>query len=60
MKATGIIRRVDDLGRIVLPKDFRQRLAIREGQPLEMVIVNGVIIMGKVDESEVTEVKSNV
>lgn len=55
MKATGIIRRVDDLGRIVLPKEFRQSLVIKEGQPLEMVIINGVIIMGKVDESEVTE-----
>ena len=34
MKATGIVRRVDDLGRIVIPKEFRRTLHIREGDPL--------------------------
>ena len=34
MKATGIVRRVDDLGRIVLPKEIRRTLRIREGAPL--------------------------
>jgi len=34
MKATGIVRRVDDLGRIVIPKDIRRALRIREGGPL--------------------------
>lgn len=36
MKATGIIRRVDDLGRIVIPKEVRRTLGIREGDPLEI------------------------
>ena len=34
MKATGIVRRVDDLGRIVIPKEIRRTLRIREGGPL--------------------------
>ena len=34
MKATGIVRRVDDLGRIVIPKEIRRTLRIREGDPL--------------------------
>lgn len=36
MKATGIVRRVDDLGRIVIPKEIRRTLRIREGDPLQM------------------------
>ena len=36
MKATGIIRRVDDLGRVVIPKEIRRSLRIREGDPLEI------------------------
>ena len=35
MKATGIVRRVDDLGRIVIPKEIRRTLKIREGEPLD-------------------------
>ena len=38
MKATGIIRRVDDLGRVVIPKDIRRATGIREGEPLEIFI----------------------
>lgn len=36
MKATGIIRRIDDLGRVVIPKEIRRSLRIREGDPLEI------------------------
>ena len=36
MKATGIIRRIDDLGRVVIPKEVRRNLHIREGDPLEI------------------------
>ena len=45
MKATGIIRRIDDLGRIVIPKEIRRTLRIREGDPLEIFLdeQNGVI-----------------
>ena len=38
MKATGIIRRVDDLGRVVIPKEIRRTLGIREGEPLEIFL----------------------
>ena len=36
MKATGIVRRIDDLGRIVIPKEIRRTLRIKEGDPLEI------------------------
>ena len=36
MKATGIVRRIDDLGRIVIPKEIRRTMRIREGDPLEI------------------------
>jgi AbrB family looped-hinge helix DNA binding protein len=45
MKVTGIVRRVDDLGRIVIPKEVRRSLRIKEGDPLEIFITDddGVI-----------------
>ena len=36
MKATGIVRRIDELGRVVIPKEIRRTLRIREGDPLEL------------------------
>ena len=36
MKATGIVRRIDDLGRVVIPKEIRRTMRIREGTPLEI------------------------
>ena len=36
MKATGVVRRIDDLGRIVIPKEIRKTLRIKEGSPLEI------------------------
>lgn len=36
MKATGIVRRIDDLGRIVIPKEIRRTMRIREGDPLHI------------------------
>lgn len=47
MKATGIIRRVDDLGRIVLPKELRQTMGIRTGDPMEIYIDADNIILRK-------------
>ncbi|MBQ1193452.1 MAG: stage V sporulation protein T [Lachnospiraceae bacterium] len=48
MKATGIVRRIDDLGRVVVPKEIRRTLRIREGDPLEIFTDNeGSIILRK-------------
>ena len=48
MKATGIVRRIDDLGRVVIPKEIRRTLRIREGDPLEIFTDrNGEIILKK-------------
>ena len=44
MKATGIVRRIDDLGRVVIPKDIRRTLHLREGDPLEIYIDNDSVI----------------
>lgn len=43
MKTTGIIRRVDDLGRIVIPKEIRRTLNIKEGDPLEIYVNNNMV-----------------
>ncbi|NLD18652.1 MAG: AbrB/MazE/SpoVT family DNA-binding domain-containing protein [Clostridiales bacterium] len=48
MKATGIVRRIDDLGRIVVPKEIRKILRIREGDPLEIYTgMTGEVILKK-------------
>ena len=48
MKATGIVRRIDDLGRVVIPKEIRRTLRIREGDPLEIFTSNdGEVIFKK-------------
>lgn len=47
MKATGIIRRIDDLGRIVIPKEIRKNLRIKEGDNLEIFVQNEEIILKK-------------
>ena len=38
MKSTGVVRRIDDLGRIVLPKELRRTMRIKEGESLEIYI----------------------
>ena len=45
MKATGIVRRVDDLGRIVIPREIRRAMDIREGEPLEIYTNNEGCVM---------------
>lgn len=47
MKATGVIRRVDDLGRIIIPKSVRKELNIKEGEPMELFIDGEDIIFRK-------------
>ena len=57
MKATGIVRRIDDLGRVVIPKEIRRTMRIREGDPLEIftskdgeVVFKKYSLLGGVDE----------
>ena len=54
MRATGIIRRVDDLGRIVIPKDIRREMRIREGEPLEIIVNRneGLVCFQKLDNKK--------
>jgi AbrB family transcriptional regulator (stage V sporulation protein T) len=48
VKATGIVRRIDDLGRVVIPKEIRRTLRIREGDPLEIFVDrDGEVILKK-------------
>ena len=39
MKATGIVRRIDDLGRVVIPKEIRRTMRIREGDPSQIMLM---------------------
>ena len=53
MKATGIVRRIDDLGRIVIPKEIRRTLRIKEGDPLEIFTDReGEVILKKYSPEE--------
>lgn len=53
MKATGIVRRIDDLGRVVIPKEIRRTLRIREGDPLEIyTATDGEVIFKNIRLSE--------
>ena len=47
MKATGIIRRIDDLGRVVIPKEIRKNLRIKEGDNLEIFVSGEEVILKK-------------
>lgn len=44
MKATGIVRRIDDLGRVVIPKEIRRTMRIREGDPLLTTLTQSDIL----------------
>lgn len=62
MRATGIVRRIDDLGRVVIPKEIRRTLRLREGDPLELFTTpEGGVVFQKYnayDESEWSKLKS--
>lgn len=62
MKATGIVRRIDDLGRVVIPKEIRRTMRIREGDPLEIYTNSeGEVIFKKYSAiSEMSENACNV
>lgn len=47
MKATGVVRRIDDLGRIVIPKEIRRNLRIRDGESLEIFVDGNDIVLKK-------------
>ncbi len=47
MKATGIVRRIDDLGRVVIPKEIRRTMKIRDGDPLELFIEEDMVCFKK-------------
>ena len=47
MKATGIVRRVDDLGRVVIPKEIRRSLKIKDGDPLEVFLEGNKVCFEK-------------
>ena len=49
MKALGIVRRIDDLGRVVIPKEIRRSLKIREGDALEIYLDNDVVCFKKIE-----------
>lgn len=52
MKNSGITRRIDELGRIVVPKELRNNLGIRDGEPLEIYTENNAIIIKKYSRME--------
>jgi stage V sporulation protein T len=60
MKATGIVRRIDDLGRVVIPREIRRIMRVREGDPLEIFVdnVTGGILLKKYDDSVVGSINS--
>ena len=55
MLIQGIIRPIDELGRIVIPKEYRKQLNLKEGQDLELVVVNDFIVIGKARKEDVGE-----
>ena len=52
MKATGIVRRIDDLGRVVIPKELRRTLHIKEGDPLELFTEGEYVCFKKYNTTE--------
>lgn len=52
MKATGIVRRIDDLGRVVIPKEIRRTMRIREGDPLQITLTPFIKFKTAVDSLE--------
>ena len=57
MKATGIIRRIDELGRVVIPKEIRKMMKIKEGEALEIFTDNNKVIFQKqiIPEEQISE-----
>lgn len=61
MKSTGVVRRVDDLGRIVIPKEIRRTLRIRDGEDLEVFVDNDMIMLRKFSKiADLSEVSKKI
>ena len=61
MKATGMVRRVDELGRIVIPKEIRKTLKIKEGEPLEIYVEKDNLLLKKYSKVGAnTEIAENI
>ena len=61
MKSTGIVRRVDELGRIVIPKEIRRTLRIRNGESLEIFIDKDMINLKKFSEiSDLSDISKEI
>lgn len=61
MKTTGVVRRIDDLGRIVIPKEIRRTLRIRDGEPLEIFVDQEGITLKKYSSiQDLSEIAKNL
>ena len=61
MKATGIIRRIDDLGRVVIPREIRKTMNIREGEPLEIYTDrDGCVIFKKYQNDNLAPIAESI
>lgn len=56
MKATSIIRRIDDLGRVIIPKEIRRNVGIREGDPLEIFLHEDGVYLKKYTTNKLEKV----
>lgn len=61
MKSTGVVRKIDDLGRVVLPKELRRTMGIESGDPLEVYVDGDKIILKKyIPNAELQSVKKGL
>ena len=58
MRATGIVRRIDDLGRVVIPKEIRRMLRIKEGDSLELFMSGNALVLQRYGANYSEELKS--
>ena len=62
MKSTGIVRRIDDLGRVVIPKEIRRAIGIREGDPLEIYVdaANRAVSFVKYQDDRINSIANGI
>ena len=60
MRSTGIVRRIDDLGRVVIPKEVRRTLKIQEGDPLELYVNDGMVCFKKYAPDNIGDIAESV